>query len=60
MDVFREAFNMLMILDKCMNNYKAAELMYNECYSKPTKVPYDILLFQKQISLIWLCPIQKM
>jgi len=51
---------MLMILDKCMNNYKAAELMYNECYSKPTKVPYDILLFQKQISLIWLCPIQKM
>jgi len=39
MDAFREAFNMLIILDKCMGNYRAAELMYNERYSKPTKVP---------------------
>jgi len=32
MDAFREAFNMLMILSECKGNYRAPELMYNECY----------------------------
>jgi len=28
---------MLMILNKCMGNYRAAELIYNEHYSNPWK-----------------------
>jgi len=32
MDAFRKVFNMLMILGKRRDNYRAAELIYNKRY----------------------------